>query len=437
MNNIGLKKVLIVTDLFHASPRISGLCSYIREFGWEPVILTTPLGENPEARMGPPNDFTEKFRVIEVPYQSFITTLKKLFGFGTGTTGARAEFQKKYGGNTWKKRLVKKILMLGVALVVYPDELRAWRHPAIKRGKALLSKEKFDAILSSSSPVTSHRVAKALKEYSGLPWSADFRDLWTQNHNYPYPGIRKFFERMLEQETLRPVNTITTVSESLVQKLQSLHGTDKQTVSIRNGFDPAAVNDPPAPLTKKFTITYTGTIYREKQLPEKIFEALSQLIDAELMARENIEVRFYGASIGWLYELIDSYNLRGVVKQYGYVPRQESFLKQRESQILLILGWEDEYELGVFFTKFYEYLAARRPILATGGTPKEHFRALLDEANAGRHAVDVSSIKTILFDFYREYLKTGSVSYHGISSVTNRFSYMEMSKEFTQILDGI
>src|SRR6185436_6773776 len=99
----------IITDLFHASPRIPGLCSYIREFGWEPVILTTPLGENPEARKGPSNDFAKQVRLIEVPYESFITVFKKILGFKTDSnTGARAELEKKLGGNSLLKRFIKK-----------------------------------------------------------------------------------------------------------------------------------------------------------------------------------------------------------------------------------------------------------------------------------------------------------------------------------------
>jgi len=43
-----MKKVLIITDLFHASPRMPGLCKYLKEFGWEPALLTTPIGEDPE-----------------------------------------------------------------------------------------------------------------------------------------------------------------------------------------------------------------------------------------------------------------------------------------------------------------------------------------------------------------------------------------------------
>ena len=51
--------------MYHASPRIPGLVKYLPEFGWEGIVLTVPIGENPEASFGPPNDFKSKYIVIE------------------------------------------------------------------------------------------------------------------------------------------------------------------------------------------------------------------------------------------------------------------------------------------------------------------------------------------------------------------------------------
>lgn len=431
-----MKKVLIITDLFHASPRIPGLCNYLNEFGWEPTLLVTPLGDNPEARKGPPNDFAKRFKVIEVPYKSLITTLRSIAGFQTNTTGARAEIEKRFGGNSWRKRFMKKMILWAGAIIAYPDELRAWRKPAIRAGDKLLHTEKFDAILTSSSPVTSHRIAHKLKKRHKLPWLADFRDLWTQNHYYLYPAIRKVFEIPLEIRTIGTADALTTVSDSLAHQLQSRYGSIPATV-ITNGFDPATVNYPPAPLTQKFTITYTGTIYRGKQLPNKLFAALHDLLADKLIIREDIEVRFYGASLDWLDEPIQSYNLGDIVKQYGFLPHSDALKKQRESQILLMFGWETGSELGVLLTKSFEYYAARRPILITGGTPKEQIKEIIDEAGAGRHAPDVPGIKAIILDYYHEFKKTGAVTYRGNPALLDRFSYREMARKFAEVLESI
>jgi glycosyltransferase involved in cell wall biosynthesis len=432
-----MKKVLIVTDLFYASPRIPGLCKYLSEFGWEATLLTTLLGEDPESRFGPPNDFAKKFRVVEVPYLSPLDAIKRLLGFTPGTS-SRAQLEKKLGRFKLKflSKAAMKLAIWVAALLAYPDEHRRWRMPAAKRGLELLRSEHFDAVLSSSSPVTSHRIAKMLKDETRLPWLADLRDLWTQNHYYSYPYLRKLFETRLEIKTLSSADALSAASEADSQKLRQRYKGTPAFV-IKNGFDPEAINVPPRPLTKKFTITYTGTIYRGKQNPKKFLEALKTLLDSGLVERETVEVRFYGIPKPWLQEEIVRLNLEDVVLECGVISRSESFERQRESQVLLVFGWEDENFLGAHPTKVFEYFAARRPILLSGGTPKEELRELLDKTMAGRHATDVAGISAILYDYYREYKKKGAVGYHGIPQEMDKYSYREMARKFATALDAI
>lgn len=430
-----MKKVLIVANLFHASPRIPGLCKYLPEFGWEPVVLTMPLGENPEARFGPPNDFKEKVRTIETRYRDVIGFVKKIFGLKPHLS-SRDQIKKKYGKKSGEKSLMEKLIILGAAIIAYPDEFRGWGPFAIKAGFALAEQEKIDAILSTSSPVTTHLIAKAIKSKTKIPWVADLRDLWTQNHNYQYPAIRKFFETKLEIKTLLAADALATVSEPLVTRLRSRYK-DRAIYSIPNGFDPDAVNDPASPLTEKFTVSYTGTIYTGKQDPAKLFAALKELIDEVAVDPEKIEVRFYGIPQDWLEAEIEKFGLARVVKQRGVISRSEAYKKQKESQALLVFGWEDEKETGVFPTKLFEYLAARRPILATGGTKSEEFRKLLDKTRAGKHAVEVEEIKKILLEYYQEYLKQGAVSYRGDAQEAEKYSYRSMAKKFAEIFDQI
>ena len=57
-------------------------------------------------------------------------------------------------------------------------------------------------------PTTSHIIAKELVKRKKIPWIADFRDLWTQNHYYTYSGIRHFFEKRLELDTVSSANAL-------------------------------------------------------------------------------------------------------------------------------------------------------------------------------------------------------------------------------------
>ena len=189
-----MKKVLIIADLLRASPRIPGLAKYLPEFDWEPIILTTPIGNNPDSRVGPPIDFKNNNRVVET------------YGYNAGEN---IGVQVRRGFNlipirsyNYARPVLRFPYRLYQEILYYPDEQKGWKPFAVNASIELLQNETIDALISSSSPVTSHLIARELKVKYKIPWLADLRDLWSQNHNYPYGYLRKFFDRRLELTTL-------------------------------------------------------------------------------------------------------------------------------------------------------------------------------------------------------------------------------------------
>ena len=134
-------------------------------------------------------------------------------------------------------------------------------------------------------------------------------------------------------------------------------------------------------LTSKFTITYAGLLYQGRRDPKLLFEVLRDLLDENILRREDVCVRFYGKKEPFVEAMSHQYGLEGVVEINGVVTRSEALQRQAESQILLMLGWTDPRETGQHSGKLFEYLGAARPILAVGGS-----RSVLDrhvERNRG------------------------------------------------------
>ena len=119
------------------------------------------------------------------------------------------------------------------------------------------------------------------------------------------------------------------------------------------------------------------------------------------------------------------------------VPAEIAREKQRESQLLLLLDWDDPRERGTYPGKIFEYLAARRPILATGGTEDNVVKRLLDETGAGVHATAVGDIKNKLEEMYREYKAQGKVVLPEKASDINKYSHREMARKFAEILERL
>ena len=427
-----MKKVLIIANLQHASPRIPALAGYLPEFGWEATIIT-PLGS---ADLTNDKRLLEKARLLEVNYKGDIFWLwRKLFKLlGFKTNESITEQIKEGAGIASKRSFIDLLMTCYQTIFAYPDTEKNWRKPALKYADLALKDGHFDALLSSSPYPTNHMIAFELKKRFNLPWVADFRDPWTQNHNYPYADLRKKMEEKLEVKILGPSEALVAASEGYARKQELLH--KKKTAVITNGFDPALLDQlEDIPASEKFTITYTGTIYKDKQDPAKFFSAIKSLITEKKIDPQDLEIKFYGRKQLWLETQIKEYGLKNIASQYGSLPRSEIFLKQRHSRLLLLFGWEDPQETGVYPQKIFEYLAARRPILLTGGSKNEDIKRMVADMNAGKSAEDVEGIKDRIYGFYNEYKARGVITYKGNIEGIGAYSYRNMAKRFAGILD--
>jgi hypothetical protein len=425
-----MNKVLIVTYYFNAGAAVAGLAPlglarYLSEFGWKPVVLTSAFTSSQD----------QHFDVVATGQYDSLIWAKKLLRLNPeqNLMAQIAQLKQKLGIKSARSPLDSLLAAIG-EVVAYPDLQKGWRRLAVESGKDILQKQDIKAIISTSPPGTSHIIANELKDKFKIPWIADFQDLWTQNYYYPYTPLRRKIERRLELKTISTADVLVTASEPAATELGELH--KKKVYSIPRGFDPVEVNKSGGNLTGKFTITYTGNVYPRKQSPEPLFGALHDLIDQGDINSGDIEIRFYGAQVGWIDKLADRYKLTNIVKQFGVVPRKIALEKQRESQLLLLFKWNDPSHRGVYTAKVFEYLAARRPIIAVGGYP-DVVNELLDDTKAGVCGQTREDIKTMLVPRYREYKQTGAIRYSGIEAEINKYSYHEMAGKFASILDSI
>jgi hypothetical protein len=428
-----MNKVLIITYHFPPRPTVAslrpmGLAKYLPEFGWEAIILTAALPGSPDPQ----------FEVVETQHRdsSALGWGKRLFKLDTEQTvmAQIAQLKKKLRIRSERSPLDSLLTAIG-EITAYPDPQKGWRAYAIEAGKNILRQENIKALISTSPPVTCHIIAKSLKDQFKSPWIADFRDLWTQNYYYPYSPLRRMRETRLELKTLSAADALVAISRPAADDLRSLHK-EKPMHSIPNGFDPDEVNTTPGNLTDKFTITYTGNLYPVKRSPAPLFVALGDLITEGSMDASDVEVRFYGPEAGWIDKQAERYRLTGIVRQLGTIPREIALKKQRESQLLLLLKWNDSRQKGAYSGKIFEYLAARRPILAIGGF-HDVVSELLDETKAGICGQTSEDIKALLLRLYQEYKSTGVVTYTGDETETSKYSHQEMARRFAQVLDNV
>ena len=423
-----MKKVLLITFYFPPHPAVASLrplslARYLPEFGWEAVMLTPPLPGKPAPH----------FEVIQTQYHDVLGFWKRLLGLDPQAPLV-AQVKNKLNVRS-EKPFLDRVLPLVAGIFAYPDPQKGWRMFAVKAGMDILGQRDVKAIISTSPPGTCHVIGKTLKDEFKTPWIADFQDLWTQHHLYIYGPLHRAFERRLELKTISAADALVTASQPASEELGALH---KRNLvhTVAYGFDPEEVNVAPAKLTEKFTITYTGNLYPRRQSPEPLFAALRDLIAAGDMDAGDVEVRFYGIESGWIDGLAQRYGLAGIVRQFGIVPREAALDKQRESQVLLLLKWNDVRQKGVYTAKIWQYLAARRPVLAVGGFP-DVVDQLLYETRAGVCGQAEENVRALLLPMYREYKSTGAVSHSGDEAEISKYSHRQIAKEFASILDSL
>lgn len=438
INTGNRKKVLIVSFMFPpfasiGALRVGKFAKYLSEFGWEPIILTANIDERqPQAS---PVEIDE-VNVVRAPFFSIDSTFYQALG-GEVLLSPRPPSKCYSLGKTAHRviRLARPIYTLSIVQPLINDPI-GWYPHALRKGKEILSTHKVDAIFSSYGPSTSHFVASRLQHQTGLPWVADFRDLWSLNHNSRTIKPLRFLERQMEKRVLINSSLLITVSEPLAQQLQALHG--KKTVVIPNGFDEDDYLEDVLPASK-FIITYTGNIYPGKQDPTPLFEAVRDLKESGKISPENFEIRFFGSSLNTLPPLIGKYRLGDVVKVCGFIPLQESIIKQKESTILLFLEWTDPLVKGVYTGKIFEYIGARRPVLAIayddykGGVVEE----LLLESGTGILVSEVEPIKNILCKWLEEWQQSGKIVSHWkpAGNVIKRFTRKRQTQKLAQLLE--
>ncbi len=441
-------RVLIVSTAFPPQigsgvHRLCGLAKYLPRFGWDPYVLTrVPSPYDARASGDSSLQIPAAAAVERTGFFDVRLAGKKLFSkaMGRGVTAPAAGGAQPQAGIGKSGRL---LWTLAETFVFVPDGDIGWLPQAVQGGVSLIRKAGIDAILSSAPPFTAHLVARRLKRLTGRPWCADFRDPWSQNPYRQGGGLtaaRKWIDRSLEKKVMRDADAVLSVSKPIVDGFGRLGipGVESKSFVLTNGFDP----DDFAGVTRrgpdKFTITYTGTFYGASRSPAPFLQCLSELIQSGTVNPKRVSIRILEAYSQDTSRLAKQYRLSEVVEVRSGVSHSGAAQEQVNAALLLLVIRNDRAGLGEYTGKLFEYLGSRRPILMLG--PKQGVAAeLIREANAGTivDSRNPQEIKEAILKYYREFERTGDVSYAGKEEVIRRYEHPVLAEKLAGILDSL
>lgn len=415
-----MKKVLYIAfnynhDTGIASKRLRGVAKYLPSFGWQPIVVV-PRTSNETVTM-------DGVKVVETDYQDMISK----FMPKSNNTGRKREVSSSDQTN----KFVSKAISLAGEIFAYPDSAKYWRKPAVEASSQIIENEGIDAILSSSSPVTSHLIAHDLKKKYDIPWIADLRDLWNLNPYINHNFIRRFFEKRLEMKTFENADVLTTTTEIAKDTLEKIHP-DKRITPVVSGFDPEDFEKVKQNQnTEKLTLMYAGSLYGGKRDPSILFDSINQLIMENKIDKNRITLDFYGDETN-LEALSQKYNIKENVNIHGRITQSEVLKHQMNSDILLLISWMSESEKMFIPGKVYDCIGCEKPILSIGyreGSLKD----LIEKTNIGHHVSDVDECKKAIYDYYSKYYND-NLKYCG-NEFAGEYSLKNTAKRFAQLLE--
>jgi glycosyltransferase involved in cell wall biosynthesis len=430
-----MKKALIISYYWPPSggagvQRWLKFVKYLRDFGWEPIVYCPENPEYPETDLSLFKDIPRGVEVLKhliwEPYHVY----KRLLGQKKGDKINAAFLSEKK-----KNKTLEDLSVWIRGNFFIPDARKFWIRPSVKYLTKFLTANPVDVIISTGPPHSTHLIARSVAANLRLPWLADFRDPWTNIDFYTDLKLTSLADkkhRQLELEVLRNADAISVISNSMADDFDKIFHRSYKVIT--NGFD-TADTDHPAPLPdKKFSIAHIGTLVSSRN-PITLWEALGNLLTTHPEIANDLEIKLVGKVDFTVTASLELYGLMKFVRKIDYMPHDQVVECQRQSQVLLLIINNTPNSKMILTGKFFEYLAAGRPILCLGPEDGDAAR-ILEETNAGLLAGygDVKKMEAHVLRYYEEF-KLDSLAVK--SQHIAKYSRKSLTQQLAAVLDEI
>ena len=418
-------KVLIITYYWPPAggsgvQRWLKFVKYLQDFGIEPIVYTVDNAHYPKE---------DDSLISEIPKN--ITVLKNPIFEPTDVF-------------FWKQKGVKKedvanstnngLLSFIRGNFFIPDPKIFWVKSSVKFLQNYLNDHPIDVIISTGPPHSMHLIAQKISKKNNIKWIADFRDPWTDlyyNNEFKQLSFAKEKNKKLEKSVLKNANCILTVSNSLKKDFLK---TAKNVVVITNGFDSEVLHDEHLVLDSKFTISYIGLLPKQSN-PVAFFKVIKKLCDANEAFKNDVQLLFVGDISSEVRNEIEKNNLIEITEIKGYVSHSEAIEYQKKAQVLLLLIPNVPKSAGILTGKLFEYLTAKRPILALG--PEEgDLSEILKHTNSGiviEHENE-AKLSTEILRLYQQF-KEGNLTVN--SKNLEQFHRKNLTQQLASIIKNL
>ncbi len=431
-----MKTALIITYYWPPSggagvQRWLKFVKYLRQFNWDPIVYIPENPEYPEVDHSLEGDIPDNLRILSQPIWEPYDVYKRFIG--------RKKDEKINAAFLSEKKqnpILENISVWIRGNFFIPDARKYWIKPSINYLNKYLTDHPVDAIISTGPPHSMHLIAMQVSKMHKIPWLADFRDPWTNIDFYKDLKLTSCSDkkhRKLEIAVLKNASAMTVISDSMADDFNRIYARNYDVIT--NGYDPEDIpSGPPPELDKKFSIAHIGTLVSTRN-PETLWVALKNLIASHPDLANDLEIKLVGKIDHTVSNSLDKYNLTPFVNRIPYLSHDQVVICQRQSQVLLLIINNTPNAKMILTGKFFEYLAARRPILCIG-PPDGDAARILEQTHAGLLAGhdNVEAIEQHLMTYYNLY-KSGELNVK--SREIEHYARKELTRELADLLTRI
>lgn len=353
-----MKKILIISysfppDNVPAAQRPYFMAKYLQQFNLlEPIILTS---HSSRSSLG-------KSNWADLSNLNIIST--------EDNSGVQENPNVTPAAITPKRTSKLKSLLLKITSeMVIPDKAVTWYSKACKKALAIMKQyPDIEYIYSTSPSVVNHQVASMLKKKFNVKWIADFRDFY---YCYHYEDgnflFRHHFDKQIEKKIIDGADHLTFILDGMTDMYRKKYPSIiKKSSTICNGFDPEEFQFDVAelPATQKITIFYGGSFYKGVRNPKWLLEALETLVEKNIISPEDIEIRIAGNIPTEIFDSFVDFKIFKSVTLLGFISRKNTLQEMQNAHFLWLLTADEKRNKLAFPVKGFEYIGARRHILA-------------------------------------------------------------------------
>ncbi|MGD9991815.1 MAG: glycosyltransferase [Salinivirgaceae bacterium] len=429
------KKVLIITYYWPPSggagvQRWLKFVKYLPEFGWEPIVYTPKNPEYPSMDESLQMEIPESVKVIKMRIWEPYSFYKKFTGKKKDEK-INAGFIQEENSNA----ILEKISVFIRGNFFIPDPRKFWIRPSVKFLKRYLVENHIQTIITTGPPHSMHLIGLKLKKALKINWIADFRDPWTNIDFYKDLRLTKYSDskhRKLEKQVLSKADCVITVGNTMKKEMEEL-GANHCNV-ITNGYDQKDIKNLSVALDEKFSIVHVGSLNKDRNHPV-LWDVLGKLAAKDILFKEKLEIKLVGKVDVEVIKMIQNHGLTPNLNKIEYVPHNEIARHLLSARVLYLPINNTPNAKGILTGKFFEYLAAQRPIL-TIGLEKSDVADILNETKMGKviDFKDQTGVQAFILEAFKMYRQAKEAP---IKSNVEQYSRRELTRTLSELLNQL